>query len=158
MNGESIFTIKATAKSVTITQVQTLRKRLPARTKKNQTGAVDLQLNPRKRSNAPLKTKQQAAQTQLRNNGSESRGQKNASSAPATDAQRKIVAPTTLSKEEEEGADDAPRRPPREERGVRLSRPRRTRPQPVIPAPRLGPMRGGGRRRRRRARCAKDEY
>src|SRR3954465_10802823 len=55
--GENIYAIKATTKSITVTQVQTPRKRLPARNKKNQTGAVDLQLNPRRRPNASLKTK-----------------------------------------------------------------------------------------------------
>ena len=95
-NGEGIFTIKATAKSVTIAQIQTPRERLPARSKKNQTGAIDLQLNPRRIPNAPLKTKQQATQTELRNSGSKSRGQMNASSALAKNAQEKILMPKSL--------------------------------------------------------------
>src|SRR4051812_20255425 len=84
-DGESVFAIKATTKSITITQAQTPRKRLPAKTKKNQAGTIDLQLSIRGRPRTPLKTKKQAIQTALRNNGSKCRRKKNASSVPATD-------------------------------------------------------------------------
>src|SRR4051812_17883863 len=44
------------------------------------------------------------------------------------------------------------------ERGVRPLRPRRTRPRPVIPAPRLGPMIREKGRRSNGARRAEEEY
>src|SRR3954462_15223274 len=61
-DGDSIFAIKAATKSITVTQVQPPRKRTPTKAKKNQTGTIDLQLNIRRRSTAPLNTKQQAIQ------------------------------------------------------------------------------------------------
>src|ERR1041385_4562462 len=56
--------------------------------------------------------------------------------------------------EEEEGADATPRHPPREERGVRPPRPRRPRPRPATPPPRLGAI---SRRRRKNGRRADAE-
>src|SRR4051812_32298920 len=67
---------------------------------------------------------------------------------------RKSYRQKPSSKEEEEGVGVAPRRPPREERGVRPPRPRRTRPRPT---PRLGPMRRGKGRRGNGARWAEEE-
>src|SRR4051812_4092479 len=93
---ESAFAIKAAAEHITVTQIQTPRKQTPTRAKKNQAGAIDLQLNIRRRSKASLKTKQQTIQATLRNNGRKGRGKKNASGAPATNAQKEIVAPEAL--------------------------------------------------------------
>src|ERR1041385_3342622 len=93
---KSVFAIKTATKNVTITQVQPTNKGFPAKAKKNQAETINLQLNIRRRSSAPLKTKQQAIKATLRNNGSKCRRKKNASSTPATDVQEKVITPNTL--------------------------------------------------------------
>ena len=50
----------------------------------------------KKEIDSPLKTKQQTIQTKIRNNGREHRRKKNANGVPATNAQKKIVAPEAL--------------------------------------------------------------
>src|SRR3954471_8282050 len=61
-NSEGIFTIKTTAKTIPIMQVQTLQKRPPVRSKKDQARAINFQLHPRRRPSTPLKPEPQTPQ------------------------------------------------------------------------------------------------
>ena len=135
-DSDSALTIESTAKHVTITQVQTTSKRTPTRAKKDQAGAVNLQINIGGRSTAPLKMQKQTVQTKISHNDRKSSRKKDASDTLATNAQQEVMSPEALSLKEEDGG-DAPCRPPRPERGIRPPLLRRTRPRP---APRLGAM------------------
>src|SRR4051812_13357713 len=99
-------------------QVQPTRKRPPSRSKKNQARTINNQLHPRRRPSTPLKREPQTPQVKLRNHGGKRERKRDLGSGPAKNTQKEIIAPKPSSTEEEEGADTAPRRPPREERGV----------------------------------------
>src|SRR4051812_993312 len=95
-DGDSAFAVKATTEHITITQIQAPREQTPTRAKKYQAGAVNLQINIRRRLTTPLKMKKQTIQATFRDNGGKSRRKKNASGALATNAQKKVIAPETL--------------------------------------------------------------
>src|SRR3954471_21584840 len=65
-DGDSAFTVKTTTEHVTITQVQAPRKQTPTIAKKNQAGAIHLQINIGRRSAAPLKMQKQSIQAAFR--------------------------------------------------------------------------------------------
>src|ERR1043165_367168 len=95
-DSDSAFAVKTTAEHITITQIQPPRKQTPTRAKKNQAGAITLQINKSRRSTAPLKMQKQAIQATFRDNGGKSRREKNASGALATNTQKKVIAPEAL--------------------------------------------------------------
>src|SRR4051812_1388982 len=95
-DSNNAFAVKATKEHITITQIQAPREQIPTRAKRNQAGAVNLQININRRLTAPLKMKKQTIQATLRDNGGKSRRKKNASGAPATNAQKKVIAPEAL--------------------------------------------------------------
>jgi len=97
-DGDNALTIKSTAKHVTITQVQTASKRTPTRAKKDQAGAVNLQINIGGRSTAPLKMQKQTVQTKISHNGRKSRWKKDTSGTLATNVQQEVMSPEALSK------------------------------------------------------------
>jgi hypothetical protein len=95
-DNDSALTVKATAEHITISQIQPPRKQIPTRTEKNQARAINLQLNIRRRSTAPLKVQEQAIQAAFRDNGRKIRGKKDATGTLATNTQNKIIAPESL--------------------------------------------------------------
>src|SRR4051812_3637889 len=96
MNSEGVFTIKSTTKNIPITQVQAPRERPPARLEKDQTGAINFQLHPRRRAITSLKLEIQAHQVQLRSKRGKQRRKRNPSSGTATNMQKEIIAPKNL--------------------------------------------------------------
>src|ERR1041385_3324830 len=80
----SAFAVKVTAEHIAISQIQSPSKQTPTRAKKNQARAINLQVNIRRRSTAPLKMQKQAIQATLRDNGGKSRGKKDAIGTLAT--------------------------------------------------------------------------
>src|ERR1041385_5451541 len=95
-DSNSAFTIKTTAEHMTISQIQPSSKQTPTRAKKNQVRAINLQVNIRRRSIAPLKVQKQAIQATFRDNGRKSRGKKDAIGTLAMNTQNKIIAPESL--------------------------------------------------------------
>src|SRR3954470_15725633 len=95
-DNDSALTVKATAEHITISQIQPPSKQTPARAKKNQARAINLQLNIRRRSTAPLKVQKQAIQATFRDNGRKSRGKKDTIGTLATNTQNKIIALESL--------------------------------------------------------------
>src|SRR4051812_44841480 len=93
---ESALTIKTTAEHITIPQIQPPSKQTPTRAKKNQERAINLQINIRRRSAAPLKVQKQAIPSTFKDNGRKSRGKKDAIGTLATNTQNKIIAPESL--------------------------------------------------------------
>src|ERR1041385_7663613 len=95
-DSDSAFTVKATAEHIAISQIKPPSKQTPTRAKKNQARAINLQVNIRRRSKAPLKVQKQAIQAMFRDNGRKSRGKKDAIGTLATNTQNKIIAPESL--------------------------------------------------------------
>src|SRR3954466_15816831 len=95
-NSEGIFTIKMTAKPISVAQVQTPRKRLLARPKKDQARTINFQLHPRRRPTTPLKPEPQTPQVKLRNHGGKRERKRDLSSGPSKNTQKEIKASKTL--------------------------------------------------------------
>src|ERR1041385_1612008 len=95
-DSDSDFAVKTTAEHIAISQIQPPSKQTPTRAKKNQAGAINLQVNIRRRSTASLKVQKQAIQATLRDNGRKSRGKKDAIGTLATNTQNKIITPESL--------------------------------------------------------------
>src|SRR3954463_14009996 len=92
-DSNNAFAVKATTEHITIMQIQAPREQTPTRAKKNQAGVVNLQINIRRRSKAPLKMKKQTIQAMFRDSGGKIWKEKKASGALATNAQEKVRAP-----------------------------------------------------------------
>src|ERR1041385_676786 len=85
-DSDSDFAVKTTAEHIAISQIQPPSKQTPTRAKKNQAGTINLQVNIRRRSTAPLKMQKQAmtntamAKTSPRNHEGKKRRRKRQSS------------------------------------------------------------------------------
>src|ERR1041384_7436884 len=95
-DSDGAFAVKTIAEHIAISQIQPTSKQTPTRAKKNQAGAINLQVNIRRRSTAPLKMQKQAIQATFRDNGEKSRRKKDAIGTLAMNTQNKIIAPESL--------------------------------------------------------------